>query len=164
MVEQDLDTLEREWRARLDAEDRALWYAVNSLFSTVWENSVQIDGFVQQLRSYRSLWIGYRAIAERLLSDNRPYVSQKLDKIDQYLIDQIRRFEQVRDSRRITEQITRQHLPPYSATPFQQTFNTAFNNWQSLFNRTCVRCGFILGDAYFTAFPCPKCGMNPRPG
>jgi hypothetical protein len=114
MVEQDLDTYEREWRARLDAEDRALWYAVNSLYSTVWENSVQIDGFVQQLRSYRRLWIGYRAVAERLLSDNRPYVSQKLDKIDQYLIEQIRRFEQLRDNRRITEPPTRQPFPPLS--------------------------------------------------
>jgi LPS sulfotransferase NodH len=40
----------------------------------------------------------------------------------------------------------------------QQVFDKHNRQWSANFNRTCVHCGYYLGDSYYHCDICPQCG------
>jgi len=155
---ENLDQREEEELKGLDSEYAALWFSINSLYTTIWDSSVQILTFVNELNTYLNRLTAHSGTAIDLLHKGRPAFSKKLEEVMiPYVQEQIKRFYQLYENKRRFE-------PVYPTSPMQSAFNESFRRWQSVFNHTCLHCTHYLGDLYYKVDICPPCGRCPRPG
>jgi hypothetical protein len=148
----------------LQEEESSFHQRVNAVYMRFWDSSDDIKRILDELNECATLLFNRRALGNDLLNHGRPAFDQKLDALIRYEQGQFARFTKQYGIRLRAE-----------ATPGRSQFSTknrfvpdpgkAFDlkAWQSVFNRTCIACGHLLGESYYFRAVCPICGIYPRP-
>lgn len=144
----------------LDQDEASLRRRVTSLYARFWDSSEDIKAILDELNHCQNLLFERKPIGTELWNQGRPRFDEKVNGLIAYVQAEYRKFTDVYRSKLMTE-ATLGRAQSRFVPQAQSVFNLAA--WRSVFNHTCINCGRLLGDYYYSAPICPRCKAYPRP-